>query len=71
MKKYLFPIVSFLITIGCFVGSALGGSEVGPYGFLNEPYFILIPIGYFFLFLSIISTIVISIISYFRKRSMN
>ncbi|MGF7059601.1 DUF3955 domain-containing protein [Brassicibacter mesophilus] len=60
MKKYLFSIILTVISIGCFIVFKLIGSEVLPDGALSEPFF-LIPIGFLFAIIAIISAGIIYI----------
>lgn len=60
MKKYFFSVVLIMLSIGCFIAYNLIGSEVLPDGTLLEPFF-LIPIGYLFAFIAIISAAIIYI----------
>lgn len=62
MKKNLLTLISFIIGFGCFASFSIIGSEVAPDGTLIEPFF-LIPIGYLFIAIGIIT----SIISFFYK----
>ncbi|MCY6372064.1 DUF3955 domain-containing protein [Clostridium ganghwense] len=62
MKKYLLSLISFIVGFGCFVTFSIIGSEVAPDGTLIEPFF-LIPIGYLFIAIGIIT----SIVSFFRN----
>ena len=65
MKKYLLNLIPFIITIGCVVTFNIIGSEVAPDGTLVEPFF-LIPIGYLFLAISVI-TLLVNLVSHYRK----
>lgn len=47
MKK-LFYILPFILGVSCFIGSSIMGSTITPDGFLVEPFFFLIPVGYIF-----------------------
>lgn len=60
MKKYLFSIVSMIISIGCFIAFNLIGSEVLSGGTLSEPFF-LIPIGFLFAIIAVILAVIINI----------
>ncbi|SKC76887.1 DUF3955 domain-containing protein [Maledivibacter halophilus] len=60
MKKYLFSIVLTVISISCFIVFNLIGSEVLSDGTLSEPFF-LIPIGYLFAIIAVISAVIIYI----------
>lgn len=50
-KLTLINMILLVISGLCFLGSGLGGSYVDAQGYLIEPYFFLIPLGYVFLFL--------------------
>jgi len=65
-KINLLTLISFIVGGGCFVTFSIIGSEVAPDGTLIEP-FALIPIGYLFITIGIIT----SIVSYFRKKKSN
>lgn len=68
MKKiYLLPIISLTIGISCAVAYDVIGSEIAPDGTLIEP-FALIPIGWLFIFIGIISGLVSGIRSFFIKK---
>lgn len=56
MKKYLFSIISIIISLGCIITFNFIGSEVLPDGTLSEPFF-LIPIGFLFAILAVISAV--------------
>lgn len=60
-------VISFLLGIGSFVLSVIIGSTVDSNGFLHEPFF-LIPIGYLFIGIGIVS-LVVYIIRNFRNNS--
>ncbi|CAH2215406.1 DUF3955 domain-containing protein [Tepidibacter aestuarii] len=62
MKKNLLTLIPFIIGFGCFIAYNIIGSEVAPDGTLIEP-FGLIPLGYLFIFIGIIA----SIVSFFSK----
>lgn len=62
MKKYSLALMLFIMGIGCAVAYKIIGSEVAADGTLVEPFF-LIPLGYLFMALGII----VSIVSCFRK----
>ncbi|EGT3616015.1 DUF3955 domain-containing protein [Clostridium perfringens] len=67
MKK-LFYILPFILGICCFIGSSLAPSTVLPDGFLYEPYFFLIPIGYIFIFIGILAAISKGIFTMCKKK---
>lgn len=60
MKKYLISAILVLIGIACFISYNIIGSEVAADGTLIEPFF-LIPIGFLAIFLSISSSLMLSI----------
>lgn len=60
MKKYLLPLISFIIVLICGVAYNIIGCKVAPDGTLVEAFF-LIPLAWLFLFISIISTLIIFI----------
>lgn len=62
MKKYTLTLISLLAALTCMTMFQIIGSEVAPDGTLIEPFY-LIPIGYIFLFISIISALFVT----FRK----
>lgn len=57
MKRYLFSLISFIIGIGCMLAFNIIGSEIAPDGMLVEPFF-LIPMGFLFVFIGVISSII-------------
>lgn len=70
MKKYLLTLISFIIGIGCFIAYNIIGSEVAPDGTLIEP-FGLIPIGYLFFFIGIITLLVRLASNYSKTKKSN
>lgn len=66
MKKYLVSLISIFISIVCIITYDIIGSEVLADGTLVEPFF-LIPLGWLFLIIGIISGIAVFIISNVRK----
>ena len=60
MKKYLISAILVLIGIACFISYNIIGSEIAADGTLIEPFF-LIPIGFLAIFLSIASSLMLSI----------
>jgi hypothetical protein len=66
MKKYLVSLISIFISIVCIITYDIIGSEVLADGTLVEPFF-LIPLGWLFLIIGIISGIAVFIISSVRK----
>lgn len=66
MKKYLLALISFIVGIGCLVTYNIIGSEVAPDGTLIEPFF-LIPMGYLFVAIGII----VSIVLFYRNTKKN
>lgn len=67
MKK-LFYILPFILGIFCFIGSSLAPSTVLSDGFLYEPYFFLIPIGYLFILIGIIAFSIKGIFTLYKKK---
>lgn len=59
MKKYLLPLISFIISISCIVAYNIIGAKIAPDGTLIEPFF-LIPIGWLFIIIGIVSVLIIS-----------
>ena len=66
MKKYLVSLISIFISIVCIISYNIIGSEVLADGTLVEPFF-LIPLGWLFFAIGIITGIIAFIISYTRK----
>lgn len=60
MKKYIFSMVSGLIALICFVTYNIMGSEILPDGRIVE-HFGLIAIGFLFIFIGVISTIIVAL----------
>lgn len=54
MKKYILTLIPFILGLGCVVSYNVIGSKVVSDGLLVEPFYLL-PIGYLFLAISIIS----------------
>lgn len=65
MKKYLFTLIPFVLSIVCIVAFNIIGSEVAADGTLIEPFY-LVPMAYLFFALAIVVGIVTISIS--RKR---
>ncbi|MBJ8030467.1 DUF3955 domain-containing protein [Bacillus cereus group sp. N21] len=57
MKKYILPLIPFILGIGSLVSYNTIGSKVASDGTLVEPFYLL-PMGYAFLAISIISLFV-------------
>ncbi|WP_102401204.1 DUF3955 domain-containing protein [Haloimpatiens massiliensis] len=73
MKKYLLSLISFIIAISCIVAYNIIGSKIAPDGTLIEPFF-LIPIGWLFIIIGIVSALIIFITSLsrnYKKSSKN
>lgn len=68
MKKYIFSMVSGLIGLICFVAYNIIGVKVLADGSLVEP-FGLIPIGLLFIFIGVISAIIVAVVTYIRNLS--
>ncbi|NKF07336.1 DUF3955 domain-containing protein [Clostridium gasigenes] len=64
MKKYILALIPFIIGVVCFITFEIIGSEVAADGTLVEPFF-LIPIGFLFLAISVIITIVVRISAFY------
>lgn len=50
-------LILFVIGVICFILKGFTSSELSETGMLIEPYFFLIPVGYFFIFLSLVTGI--------------
>ncbi|NFH68194.1 DUF3955 domain-containing protein [Clostridium botulinum] len=73
MKKYILSMIPFVLAMGCVIAYNIIGSEVAADGTLIEPFF-LIPIGYIFILVSMVSLIIsglISIKNYYKKNKIN
>ncbi|MCU4760102.1 MULTISPECIES: DUF3955 domain-containing protein [unclassified Bacillus (in: firmicutes)] len=57
MKKYILTLIPFILGIGCVVSYNTIGSKVASDGTLVEPFYLL-PMGYLFLAIGIISLFV-------------
>ena len=66
MKKYLVSLISIFISIVCIISYNIIGSEVLADGTLVEPFF-LIPLGWLFFAIGIITGITAFIVSCARK----
>ena len=66
MKKYIFSMVSGLIGLICFVAYNIIGVKVLADGSFVEP-FELIPIGYLFVFIGVISAIIVAVVTCIRN----
>lgn len=60
MKKYLFILVPMFIGIGCSIAYNIIGSHVEQSGLLVEP-FALVPLSYFFFFISVVSYLIVTV----------
>lgn len=67
MKKYIPSVIFFMIGFSCFLLFSYFGSYVDDNGMLIEQ-FAFIPIGYFFLFLGILTTSYVQIRAYLKSR---
>jgi len=47
--------LAFLIACGCFALSGMAGSSMDADGMLHEPFFFLIPTGWLFVFIGLIT----------------
>ncbi|GAA0770062.1 hypothetical protein GCM10008908_12300 [Clostridium subterminale] len=66
MKKYLVSLISIFISIICLIAYNVIGSEVLADGTLVEPFF-LIPIAWLFVFIALISGLIVFAISCVHK----
>ena len=66
MKKYIFSIISGLIGLICFVAYNIIGTKMLADGSFVEP-FALIPIGFLFVFIGVISAIIVAVVTYIRN----
>ncbi|PEJ24651.1 DUF3955 domain-containing protein [Bacillus pseudomycoides] len=57
MKKYILTLIPFILGVGCVVSYNTIGSKVASDGTLVEPFYLL-PMGYSFLAIGIISLFV-------------
>lgn len=69
MKKYIFSLISFIIGIACMMAFNIIGSEIAPDGMVVEPFY-LIPIGFFFVFIAVISALIVTLF-YKNKKCIN
>lgn len=60
MKKYRISLFLGLISLLLFMISILVGSTLSSDGLLKEPAFFCMPLGYFFLFIALLSVITIT-----------
>jgi hypothetical protein len=67
MRRYKVTLILITIGVACFIAFNIIGSSVSEDGTLIEP-FGLIPIGYIFILLGILSFLAIFIISRFRSK---
>lgn len=65
-KKYFFIIIPFGLSFCCFVTYNIIGSEIAPDGTLVEPFF-LIPMGFLFFAIGIITTVFMFVRYLFKK----
>ncbi|WP_419727162.1 hypothetical protein TPDSL_26110 [Terrisporobacter petrolearius] len=68
MKKYIFSMVSGLIGLICFVAYNIIGTKVLEDGRLVEP-FGLIPAGILFVFIGVISAIIVAVVTFIHNSS--
>ncbi|MBE7106758.1 DUF3955 domain-containing protein [Bacillus cereus] len=57
MKKYILSLIPLILGVGCLVSFNTIGSKVATDGTLVEPFYLL-PIGYLFISISVISLLV-------------
>lgn len=70
MKKYIFSLISLIISFGCIASYEIIGSKVAPDGTLIEPFF-LIPIAWLFALIAAISALIVKTGLLYKKRSNN
>ncbi|WP_207729519.1 DUF3955 domain-containing protein [Clostridium chrysemydis] len=56
MKKLIY-LSPYILGLLCFLVNSTSNSYVNSEGFLIEPYFFMIPLGYLFIFIGIIMTL--------------
>lgn len=66
MKKYIFSLIIFVVGLSFIAAFIIVGSQVLEDGTVIEPFFLL-PIGWLFIGISVILSIIIFAISYTRK----
>ncbi len=67
MKKYIFSMISGLIGLICFTAYNIIGVKVLPDGSFTEP-FGLIPIGFLFVFIGVISAIIVAVVHFILNK---
>lgn len=67
MKKYIFSMLSGLIGLICFAAYNIIGAKVLPDGSITEP-FGLIPIGVLFVFIGVISAIIVAVVTFISNK---
>ncbi len=67
MKKYLFSLLSLVLGMGFWIAYTIIGSKIAPDGTLIESFY-LIPMGYLFLALGLVSLLLVFSVSVIRKR---
>jgi len=70
MKKKLIVLTPLLISIGCLLTFSLIGSRISEDGTLVEPFF-LIPVGWFFFAIALISSLVLGALRIFKHNPQN
>lgn len=66
-KLQVLGVLLFIIGASCFVIKGFMPSELSETGILIEPYFFLLPIGYLFIFLSLLTGILSFLIHLIKK----
>lgn len=68
MKKYIFNLIPFIVTVLCIIAYNVIGSEVLADGTLVEPFY-LIPIAWLFFFIGIIGLGIRLVFSFKNKNN--
>lgn len=66
-KLQITGLILFVIGVNCFILKGFTPSELSENGILIEPYFFLLPVGYFFIFLSLLTGAISFIIHLTKK----
>lgn len=67
MKKFIYTI-PFILGVCCFIAFGIMGSTIDANGFIHEPFF-LIPVGYLFFFIGLISLAIKGLSLLFKKHA--
>lgn len=66
-KLQIMGLILFVIGVNCFILKGFTPSELSETGMLIEPYFFLIPVGYFFIFSSLVTGVLSFFIHLIKK----